>query len=81
MHAGWREQFSDANEAKRLLMDKPRFSYVVQEHQRSHGIPYNVARKDVLQMSDIVELLVKTKQGKQYYFVVANELEERIAFA
>ena len=65
----------------RHALKHPRFSYIVQEHQRSHGISYDVARKDLLQMSDVLKLLVKTKQGKQYYFVVPNDLEERIASA
>ena len=63
----------------RHALKHPRFSYVVQEHQRSHGISYDVARKDLLEMADILKLLVKTKQGKRYYFVVPNDLEQRIA--
>ncbi|NOY63326.1 MAG: Fic family protein [Gammaproteobacteria bacterium] len=63
----------------RHALKHPRFSYVVQEHQRSHGISYDVARKDLLQMADTLKLLIKTKQGKRYYFVVPNDLEERIA--
>lgn len=62
----------------RHALKHPRFSYVVQEHQRSHGISYDVARKDLLQMADDLGLLVKTKQGKRYYFVVPNDLEQRI---
>lgn len=65
----------------RHALKHPRFSYVVQEHQRSHGISYDVARKDSLQMSDALKLLVKTKQGKQYYFVVPNDPEDRIVSA
>lgn len=63
----------------RHALKHPRFSYVVQEHERSHGISYDVARKDLLDMSDKLKLLVKTKQGKRYYFVVPNDLEQRIA--
>jgi len=63
----------------RHALKHPRFSYVVQEHQRSHGISYDVARKDLLDMADKLKLLVKTKQGKRYYFVVPNDLEQRIA--
>jgi len=63
----------------RHALKHPRFSYVVQEHQQSHGISYDVARKDLLQMADALKLLVKTKQGKRYYFVVPNDLEQRIA--
>lgn len=63
----------------RHALKHPRFSYVVQEHQRSHGISYDVARKDLLQMADKLNLLIKTKQGKRYFFVVPNDLEKRIA--
>ena len=63
----------------RHALKHPRFSYLVREHQRSHGISYDVARKDLLEMSDILKLLVKTKQGKRYYFVVPSDLEQRIA--
>ncbi len=63
----------------RHALKHPRFSYVVQEHQQSHGVSYDVARKDLLGMSDKLNLLVKSKQGNRYYFVVPNDLEERIA--
>lgn len=63
----------------RHALKHPRFSYVVQEHQRSHGVSYDVARKDLLVMADTLKLLVKTKQGKRYYFVAPNDLEQRIA--
>jgi Fic family protein len=63
----------------RHALKHPRFSYVVREHQRSHGISYDIARKDLLDMADKLKLLLKTKQGKQYYFVVPNDLEHRIA--
>jgi len=63
----------------RHALKHPRFSYVVQEHQQSHGISYDVARKDLLEMSDTLGLLVKTKQGRRYYFVAPNDLEQRVA--
>jgi len=63
----------------RHALKHPRFSYVVQEHQQSHGISYDVARKDLLEMADGLKLLLKTKQGKRYYFIAPNDLEQRIA--
>ena len=63
----------------RHALKHPRFSYVVQEHQRSHGISYDVARKDLLEMADSLKLLLKTKRGKRYFFVIPNDLERRIA--
>lgn len=63
----------------RHALAHPRFNYVVREHQRSHGISYDVARKDLLQMADELALLLKTKRGKSYYFLVPDDLEQRIA--
>ncbi len=63
----------------RHALKHPRFSYAVQEHQRTHGISYDVARKDLLQMADQLKLLIKTKQGRSYYFVAPNDLEKRIS--
>ena len=63
----------------RHALQHPRFSYVVNEHQHSHGISYDVARKDLLEMADQLNLLVKTRRGKRYYFVVPEDLEQRIA--
>ena len=62
----------------RHALKNPRFTYVVQEHQQSHGISYDVARKDLLFMADTLGLLDKTKHGRQYYFVVPVDLEKRI---
>ena len=62
----------------RHALKNSRFSYVVQEHQQSHGISYDVARKDLLLMSDTLGLLDKTKRGRQYYFVAPTDLEKRI---
>jgi len=46
----------------RHALKHPRFSYVVKEHQQSHGISYERARRDLTEMSDDLDLLVKTKQ-------------------
>ncbi len=63
----------------RHALKHPRFSYIVLEHQRSHGISYDVARKDLVEMADKLKLLLNTKKGKQYYFVAPTDLEQRIA--
>ena len=62
----------------RHALKHPRFTYVIQEHQQSHGISYDVARKDLSELADDMGLLLKTKQGKQYFFVVPNDFEERV---
>lgn len=62
----------------RHALKNPRFSYVVYEHQQSHGVSYDVARKDLLTMADKFKLLDKSKRGKQYYFVSPTDLIQRI---
>lgn len=62
----------------RHALKHPRFAYVVDEHRNSHGVSYDVARKDLLQMSDQLKLLEKTKVGKRYKFLVPDDLEMRI---
>lgn len=62
----------------RHALKHPRFSYLVQEHQRSHGISYDVARKDLLELADDLGLLVKTKEGKRYDFLLPDDFEQRI---
>lgn len=63
----------------RHALKHPRFAYIVQEHQNSHGISYDVARKDLLELSDDLKLLIKTKEGKRYLFVVPPDFEQRIS--
>lgn len=59
-------------------LKNPRFAYVIDEHQNSHGISYDVARKDLLYMADELKLLTKTKDGKRYLFVVPEDIERRV---
>lgn len=62
----------------RHALKHPRFVYVVHEHQASHGIAYDTARRDLIGMADKLKLLTKTKQGKNYLFIAPSDLEERI---
>ncbi|VAW62916.1 hypothetical protein MNBD_GAMMA11-3194 [hydrothermal vent metagenome] len=62
----------------RHALKHPCFSYVVWEHQRSHGISYGIARKGLSDMLDKLKLLIKTRQGRRYYFVVPGDLEQRV---
>ena len=62
----------------RHALKHPRFGYVIEEHQRSHGISYDVARKDLLFMAEELKLLIKTKDGKRYLFVVPEDIEQRL---
>ncbi len=63
----------------RHALKNPRFSYVIDEHKNSHGISYDVARKDLLYMADELKLLIRTKDGKRYLFVVPDDIERRIS--
>lgn len=60
-------------------LEHPGHSYTIEPHQRAHGISYDIARKDLLQMADELELLIKTKRGRQYIFVSPNNLDRRIS--
>ena len=62
----------------RHALKHPRFAYVIHEHQASHGIAYDTARRDLMAMADKLKLLTKTKQGKNYLFIAPPNLEERI---
>ncbi len=62
----------------RHALKHPRFAYVIDEHQRSHGVSYDIARKDLLAMADTFRLLNKTREGKRYLFVVPDDLEQRL---
>jgi len=66
------------NALLRHALKHPRFAYVIEEHQHSHGISYDVARKDLLAMSDKLGLLKRTREGKRYLFIVPDDLERRI---
>ncbi|MCF8093674.1 MAG: Fic family protein [Desulfotignum sp.] len=56
----------------------PRFIYNINEHRNSHGISYETARKDLLYMSDKLNLLNKLKEGRTFIFISPSDLEERI---
>lgn len=56
----------------------PRFAYVIEEHRNSHGISYDIARKDLLALADRYRLLNKTREGKRYLFVVPDDLDRRL---
>lgn len=60
-------------------LEHPGHSYTIEPHQRAHGVSYDIARKDLLQMADELQLLIKSKHGRQYVFVSPNNLDQRIA--
>ncbi|MEE8484593.1 MAG: Fic family protein, partial [Nitrospinota bacterium] len=62
----------------RHALKHPGGVYLIHEHQRTHGISYETARKDLLNMADKLNLLNKLKEGKAFVFVAPNNLNERI---
>jgi len=62
----------------RHALRHPRFAYRVQEHQNSHGVVYETARRDLIEMSDKFKLLTKLKDGKSFLFLVPDDLEMRL---
>jgi len=55
----------------------PRTQYLIESHRQSHGITYQTARTDLL---NLVEsgLLMKQKIGKSFTFIAPENLEARI---
>lgn len=62
----------------RHALKHPGFTYTIVSHHRSHGVSYDIGRKDLLQLSDKLKLLVKSKEGKTNLFLVPADLEQRI---
>lgn len=56
----------------------PEATYTVESHRRSHGIVYQTARTDLLDLADL-GLLDVAKAGKAFRFAPAPDLEERLA--
>ena len=56
----------------------PGFIYKIAEHQHSHGIAYETARTDLLQLSDEFNFLIKEKKGKGFVFRSPRDLVNKI---
>lgn len=56
----------------------PNERYLVEAHQRSHGVVYETARKDLLTLEEL-GLLVKGQAGKAFTFTAPSDLNARIA--
>lgn len=51
--------------------------YTIGSHRRSHGVVYQTARTDLLQLADL-GLLTKKRIGKAFVFYAPTDLEERL---
>jgi len=54
----------------------PRFTYNIYEHQNTHGVVYETARRDLMQLADKYKLLKKLKDGKTMLFLAPDNLKE-----
>ncbi len=56
----------------------PGYQYSIHEHMAIHGIAYDTSRRDLLALSDQLNLLIKIKDGKAFNFLSPSDLKERI---
>ncbi|MFO7750698.1 MAG: Fic family protein [Desulfobacteraceae bacterium] len=59
-------------------LSHPNHIYTINKHQNSHGIAYETARKDLMQMSEDFSFLKKLKDGRAFVFMAPSDLKERI---
>lgn len=59
-------------------MKHPGYIYTIAEHQNSHGIAYDTARLDLIQLSDKFNFLSKDTKGKGFVFRAPLDLMLRI---
>lgn len=52
-------------------------AYRIDAHQRSHGVVYQTARSDLVDLEEI-GLLEKTRQGNAYIFYATDDLRDRL---
>lgn len=55
----------------------PGEAYRVDAHQRSHGVVYQTARRDLLELEEM-GLLEKTKQGNAFVFYAPSNLQDQL---
>lgn len=56
----------------------PGARYLIRAHGRSHGVVYDTARTDLLELADF-ELLSQRVEGRTYVFIAPEKLERRLA--
>jgi Fic family protein len=62
----------------RNALKNPGAEYTIKSHQTSHGIAYQTARTDLLQLSDEYKVLRKFKSGRADVFIAPAELNDLI---
>lgn len=57
-------------------LENPGAEYTIKSHQTSHGVAYQTARTDLLELADKYKLLKKFKLGKADVFIAPPELNQ-----
>lgn len=58
-------------------MRHPGYSYTISEHQKHHGVVYETARSDMLELLEL-GLLIMSKEGKRMVFEAVPNLDRRL---
>jgi len=58
-------------------LKKPRYRYTIQGHKESHGVTYQTARADLLELAR-VKFLIQSKRAKAFVFTPALDLAEKL---
>lgn len=59
-------------------LKNPKNIYTIAWYKGLHGISYETARRDLLEMSEKFNLLDKTKSGKAFIFISPEDIQERM---
>lgn len=59
-------------------MNHPGYVYTIQQHKNTHGVAYDTARKDLIELSDGYGYMMKVKRGKAFIFVAPSDLQQRL---
>ncbi|MBX3056498.1 MAG: Fic family protein [Anaerolineae bacterium] len=62
-------------------LKNPNSIYHIKGHQHVHGVTYQTARTDLLELSDELNLLHKMKDGKTFLFLSPADLRQRLEVA
>ncbi len=58
-------------------LKNPGFTYTIESHRNSHGVRYDTARTDLLQLADH-QLLERGKTGRKFWFMAPKDLRARL---
>jgi Fic family protein len=74
-------QYPSLNSRQRTLLasavEKPQELFTIETHANIHGVTYQTARTDLLNLRDL-GLLGMRKEGKKFIFTPATDLEKKL---